>query len=432
VSQGITTSEVTGESVQALAFRIRRDLIANVKVTVKVPNRVAAPPLEKTIQSKSKSAAVAAAHPAVKSVNTHPAIKKYMLAAATLIALTIGIVFEANSRFNAPMYDDEGMLPAAEAFARGQNFANFDLNINIRKLRELHVARMTETPDMVLWGASHWQEAHKELIPGVNWYNSHIHREFWEDLLGMAHIWESNGRMPKKLVIALRDNIFAPMSSRPDYLWEPGIPYWRAMAEKLGIEKEPYLKSLPYHRFREKFALSMLFNNVVRWANAEEKPQVTSETLFKSLDVILPDGSIKWSQEHMDVFTPERTLSESLTFADYKAKHPPLIEPRGVAAFEKLIEHLQAQGVTIYFVQPPYNPQFWDAVQGTDYMTGLQPVIDLQKNLARKYNIKTFGGFDPKSVGCLASEYIDSEHANPKCLQKIFNQYIALDKQASK
>jgi hypothetical protein len=431
VSQGITTSEVTGESVHALAFRIRRDLIANVKVPVKVPIRVAVPSQEKTIQSKSKSTAVVSAHPGVKSVNTHPAIKKYMLAAATLIALTIGIVFEANSRFNAPMYDDEGMLPAAEAFARGQNFANFDLNINIRKLRELHVARMTETPDMVLWGASHWQEAHKELIPGVNWYNSHIHREFWEDLLGMAHIWESNGRMPKKLVIALRDNIFAPMSSRPDYLWEPGIPYWRAMAEKLGIEKEPYLKSLPYHRFREKFALNMLFNNVVRWANAEEKPQVTSETLFKSLDVILPDGSIKWSQEHMDVFTPERTLSESLTFADYKVKHPPLIEPRGVAAFEKLIEHLQAQGVTIYFVQPPYNPQFWDAVQGTDYMTGLQPVIDLQKNLARKYNIKTFGGFDPKSVGCLASEYIDSEHANPKCLQKIFNQYIALDKQAS-
>jgi hypothetical protein len=421
-----------GEGVQALAFRIRRDLIANVKVPVTTPVRGGAPSQEKAALPKLTPTAVVSAPPVVKSVNTHPAIKKYMLAAAMFIALTIGIVFEANSRFNAPMYDDEGMLPAAEAFARGQNFANFDLNINIRKLRELHVARMTETPDMVLWGASHWQEAHKELIPGVNWYNSHIHREFWEDLLGMAHIWESNGRMPKKLVIALRDNIFAPMSSRPDYLWEPGIPYWRAMAEKLGIEKEPYLKSLPYHRFREKFALSMLFNNIVRWANAEEKPQVTSETVFKSLDVILPDGSIKWSQEHMDVFTPERTLSESLTFADYKVKHPPLIEPRGVAAFEKLIEHLQAQGVTIYFVQPPYNPQFWDAVQGTDYMTGLQPVLELQKNLARKYNIKTFGGFDPKLVGCLASEYIDSEHANPKCLQKIFNQYIALDKQASK
>jgi hypothetical protein len=434
VSQGVVSSELIGESVQGLAFRVRRDLFTKLPARAVATPALRAPTLP---QRSPKHQHVAARAQPIAPVDAKPGLhvsnfRKYLLAAGVLTALGVGLVFDSNKRLNAPMYDEDGMLPAAQAFARGENFANFDLNINIRKLRELHVAEMTETPEMVLFGASHWQEAHGNLIPHMKWYNSHIHREFWEDLLGMAYIWESNGRMPKKLVIALRDNIFAPMPSRPDYLWEPGIPNWRKMADKLGVEKEPYWKSLPWHRFREKFSLSMLFNNVVRWANAEELPHATADSSFKELDVLLPDGSITWSKDHMHVFTKERTLQESLNFAKVKIKSPPLIEQRGVDAFEKLIKHLQKQGVTIYFVQPPYNPQFWDAVQGTAYMDGLKPVIDLQKKLAEKYGIRTFGGFDPKSVGCVPEEYIDSEHANPACLQKIFNQFIELDKQAAK
>jgi hypothetical protein len=439
VSQGVVSSELTGESVQGLAFRVRRDLFTRVPARTVTPQAARAPVLphpasvQVPVKHRPAAASVQPTVPSVAKPGLHVSnFKKYLLAAAVLTAMGVGLIFEGNKRFNAPMYDENGMLPAAQAFARGENFANFDLNINIRKLREFHVAEMTETPEMVLFGASHWQEAHKDLIPNMKWYNSHIHREFWEDLLGMAYIWESNGRMPKKLVIALRDNIFAPMPSRPDYLWEPGIPNWRKMADKLGVDKEPYWKSLPWHRFREKFSLGMLFNNVVRWANADELPHETAKSSFKELDVLLPDGSITWSSDHMHVFTKERTLQESLSFAKVKIKSPPLIEQRGVDAFEKLIQHLQKQGVTIYFVQPPYNPQFWDAVQGTAYMEGLKPVIELQKSLAEKYGIKTFGGFDPKSVGCVPEEYIDSEHANPACLQKIFNQFIKLDKQAAK
>jgi hypothetical protein len=432
VSQGIAASDVPGESVQALAFRIRRDLIAKIRVPVPAPVQAIAPPLSRPVLPAVAPAAVLpVTGPAARNVSSHPVIKKYLLAAITLAAIAVGVVFDGNRRFNAPMYDDQGMLSAAESFARGQNYSNFDLNINIRKLRDLHIARMTETPDMILLGASHWQEAHGNLVTHLKWYNAHIHREFWQDLLGMSYILESHNRLPKKMVIALRDNIFAPIESRPDFLWEPGIPYWRLMADKLGIEKEPVWQSLPYHRFRERFSLSMLFNNVARWANADELPSSTAQTRAKSLDTLLPDGSINWSEDHLKVFTPERTLRESLTFADFKIKNPPQIEQQGVAAFEKLIQHLQSKGVTIYFARPPYNPQFWDKVRGTAYMKGLQPVLDVQNTLASKYNIKVIGSFDPYKVGCRPEQYIDSEHANPECLKNIFDEFTKLDKQAS-
>lgn len=360
--------------------------------------------------------------------------KVYALATAIMTGIGMYGVFEANRLYASDMYDERGMLPAAEAFAQGKNYTNFDLNINIRKLRDYHIERMTETPDLVLLGASHWQEAHGFLLNDRTWYNSHIHREFWEDLLAMAYMWEKHDRLPKTMIIALRDNIFMPVEERTDYLWLPGIPYYRAMADKLGIEKQSWFRTAPYARVRERFSLAMLFNNVTRWYNAEELPHKTGKDDFQSLDVLLPDGSIKWSRDHMAIFTPERTLKESLTFAELKRKRPPKIDPRAEPAVDKLLTHLQSKGVKIYFARPPYNPQFWDRVTAPEpdgsespYVKGLKPVIALQERLAAKFGIEFVGSYDPKDVGCVPEQYIDSEHANPSCLQNIFDQFKALD-----
>jgi hypothetical protein len=427
-----------GSNAANVAFRVRQDLFSQVKSAASKPAEARAPTAAPTtpggVVPPLAQAAVAATE--IQTVQTAhkqatSSVLKFLTAAFMLAVAGVALVYDGNRRFNVEMYDDKGMMPAAEAFARGENYANFDLNINIRKLRDFHVGKMTKTPDMVLFGASHWQEAHKGLVTHLDWYNSHIHREFWQDLLGMVYIWESQNRLPKKMIIALRDNIFAPIETRPDFLWEPGIPYWRKMADQLGIEKEPVWQSLPYHRFRERFSLAMLFNNVVRWANADELPHTTTKTDFKSLDVILPDGSIFWSRDHMKIFTPERTLHESLTFADFKIKNPPLVEQKGVDAFERLLEHLKEKGITVYFAQPPYNPQFWDKVQGTAYMEGLKPVIELQEKLAAKHGIKIIGSFDPYKVGCRPDQYIDSEHANPACLQNIFSEFTKHDLQAA-
>jgi hypothetical protein len=434
-------SDVTINAGQAIAFRIRRDLFKSPLISQKasqpasmariIPAAKAgvsqAPPEASTSYAELKTSVQ------IKSATTKQtsSLKTYLVAAAAVAAVCVALVFKGNEQFNSEMYAETGMLPAAEAFSAGENYANYDLNINIRKLRDFHIARMPKTPDMVLFGASHWQEADGGLVTHLDWYNSHIHREFWEDLFGMTYMWESHGRMPKKLIIALRDNIFAPIESRPDFLWEPGIPYWRAMADKMGLEKEPLLTSLPYARFRERFNLSMLHSNFVRWVKSPEAPQATSKDEFQSMDILMQDGSIKWSRDHLAIFTKERTLRESLSFADVKIKSPPLIEQRGVENFDKLLTYLKAKGVTVYFARPPYNPQFWDKVQGTAYMDGLKPVIEMQDKLAAKHGIKMLGSFNPHDVGCTPEQYIDSEHANRWCLKKIFDQFTAYDLEAS-
>ena len=401
------------------------------------PSRGAPPPAAaprvQVIQDFGQPAAPAAA-PAIPIVERRRVAKAgigpaiYAVVSFLLIIAGVAAVWHWNQRFAGEMYDDEGLRPAAEAFAKGQNYAVFDLNLNIRRLRDMHVGMLAETPDVMILGASHWQEANAGLVKDMKFYNAHVHRDYWEDMLGVTEILVRHNRLPKRVIISVRDNLFTPMAARKDFLWEPGIPYWRAMAARLGIETEPVWQSLPYQRLRERVSISMLFTNLTRWYNASEHPHATTDVHFKGLDTLLPDGSIVWSADHLNIFTPERARREALAFAEKRLNSPPMVEERGVAAFEKLLDFYKDKGVTVYFVQPPFNPIYYDHVEGSPYKEGLTKIEDLTRDIARRHGITIIGGFNPHKVGCDASMYIDAEHSNARCLQKIFDEFSALER----
>jgi hypothetical protein len=352
----------------------------------------------------------------------------YSFLCLVLILAGMAGVWWGNKAYGPEMYADNGLLPAVEAFEKGQNYTVFDLNLNIRKLHELQVSRMTKTPDVVIIGASHWQEAHSDLLKGMTLYNSHIHRDFWEDLLGAPYIFAANNRLPKRMIISIRDNQFRPISTRPDFLWEPGIANYRLMADKIGVEKENYWTTFPYQRIRQLFSISMLFDNLTRWHNADVRPHSTTAVRTKTLDTLMPDGSIMWSDAHLAFFSQERMKKEALALAEMRRNDPPQVEQRGVDSFEKLLEYLKSQGTTVYLAQPPFNPVYYDNLQGSTYFEGLQKVDALTREIAARHGLKMIGGFNPHKVGCTPDMYIDAEHSNPTCLQKIFDEFAAIVK----
>ncbi len=350
----------------------------------------------------------------------------YAASLMMLIAAGVAGVWKANVAFAPEMYDNSGMAPAAAALADGKNYAVFDLNINIRRLRDEQVARFTETPDVVLLGASHWQEAHAGLVRSERMYNGHVHRDYWEDLLANVEVYVRNKRLPKRMIIAVRDNQFTPVELRKDFLWEPGIPNYEKMSARLGLAKQSAWLTYPWQRLKERLSLSMLYANVTRWYNAAQFPHASEERHFKSLDTLLPDGSILWSADHMAIFTAERTAAEVKTFAARRRNDPPKIDPNGVTAFDAVLTFLKSKGVQVVLVHPPFNPQFYDAVQGGTYPSGLDKVRGITRELATKHGLKIIGDFNPHAVGCTADMYIDAEHGNPACLQKIFDQYESI------
>ncbi len=418
--------ELSAENLQ----RQTDDLVRSIRATLLGAN---APSLTQPAVTAAAPAPIAQPEPAI--FNAVPREKKavgskrYTLAFVLATVAGIASIWFGNKTYGPEMYGSNGMVPAAEAHSENLNYAVFDLNLNIRALREEQLKRMTKTPDVIILGASHWQEGHKNLLKGQELFNAHIHRDYWEDPLGMVELLVRYNRLPKKLIISIRDNQFTPVEKRKDFLWEPGIPAYREMAKRLGLEPESYVKTLPYDRGRALLSLPMLFDNFTRWHNAKERPGPTTSKHFETLDTLLPDGSITWSNQRMKLFTQARTVSESIAFADKRKNDPPVVDPQGVEAFETLLRFLKEKGVSVYLVSPPFNPIYYDRLQGTPYAEGLQRIETLIKKLATDHNLPLFGGFNPHKIGCTADMYIDAEHSNEHCLQKVMDQFVALDSQ---
>ena len=440
VANSQTGFDTTGDMIRAMrsSFQAQHSTKANATVTAIAPKPIAkssAPAVAQEILAKpaiSIDLAEALPLPVGQAASAKPkqktAGKRYTLALAAATLAGMASIWFANRAYAPEMYGDKGMVPAAVAHANGDNYAVFDLNLNIRALRDEQLKRMKKTPDVILLGASHWQEAHKDLLKGYDMFNAHIHRDYWEDPLGMVELLARHKKLPKKLIISVRDNQFTPVEARKDFLWEPGIPAYRAFTRRIGIKAENFFSTLPYDRGRALISLPMLFENVTRWYNAPEHPHATKKQNFKTLDILLPDGSIKWADKHMALFTPERTRKESLSFAALRENTPPKVDPKGVDAFEKMLGYLKEQGVQVFLVHPPFNPTYYDKLQGSRYAAGLTKIEELTQRIAKDHGLPVFGSFNPHKLGCTSDMYIDAEHSNEKCLQKIFDEFVVIDK----
>jgi hypothetical protein len=418
---GVAETDSRYVSTDEVISRLREAIRAANGAQTK-PQAVVAKPVVQNNIADSDTSVVARTTPANANKKSGLA---YVLAFAAATVLGIAGVWNGNRAYGPEMYGYDGMVPAAEASSKNLNYAVFDLNLNIRALREAQIQRMPKAHDVVLLGASHWQEGDRSIAAGVDFFNSHIHRDYWEDLLGMVNLYVKYDRLPKKFIISLRDNQFKPVEKRTDFLWEPGIPSYHEMTQRLGIERQSTWKTLPYDRMKALVSLPMLFENLTRWHNATELPGPSEQKHFKTLDTLLPDGSIIWSDKHKALFTQERALKESMAFVEVRRNDPPVVDHKGVVAFEKVLHFLKEKGVEVTFVKPPFNPVYYDAVQQGTYAKGLKSIEKLIDDLAVRHGIKVIGSYNPHDVGCTKEMYIDAEHSNSTCLTKVLEPFVA-------
>ncbi|MEM7633692.1 MAG: hypothetical protein AAF299_03965 [Pseudomonadota bacterium] len=351
----------------------------------------------------------------------HPG--RYLAVFALLATLGLAAIWQGNRYFYPMLFNDEMIVEVAEAHTQGRNYGVFDLNINIRDLRNATIERMTGTPDLVVLGASHWQEAHTDLLPQYNFYNSHVHRDYYEDMMAVTEMWVRHDKLPKEMIITIRDNLFTPVSERTDFLWYPGIKYYRDFASRIGFEPHASWQTLPYQTWRELVSLPLLWSQAKHQLQSDVMPHATDERQFDGLDTLLPGGSILWSGEHKRMFTADRARDEALKFAAARRNDPPKIDPKGLVHMEALFDFLTKQGVKVTLAHPQFNPVFWDAVQGSPYMDGLRKIEQITQDWSKKYGFAVMGGFSPDSVGCRAEQYIDAEHGDPACLGALLAQY---------
>lgn len=347
----------------------------------------------------------------------------YLTLFAGLVLLSIAGIWQANKHVFPMLFDQQMIEDVAEAHIAEQNYGVFDLNINIRDLRNETIKRMESTPELVVLGASHWQEAHVDLLPDYDFYNSHVHRDYYEDMMAVTEMWVRHDKLPGEMIITIRDNLLTPISDRTDFLWLPGIKYYRDFAARIGYEPHAWWETLPTNTWQELVSLPLFWTQATRHFLAPTMPHATEEREFETLDVLLPGGSILWSGQHKRLFSQERARSEALAFAESKRNNPPKIDPKGIQHMEALFDFLVSKKVKVTLAHPQFNPVFWEAVQGSPYIEGLKAVEEQTVAWSERYGFPVIGGFAPEAVGCRAEQYIDAEHGNPDCLGKLLAQY---------
>jgi hypothetical protein len=344
----------------------------------------------------------------------------YLLLTALLVALLMAALAAANWHLAPLSYSAAAHARAAAALAAGKGYAVFDLNLDTRGLRRAQIARLAQRSDVVVLGASHWQEAHADLLPGRSFYNAHVHRDYHEDLLAVVEMLLRHDRLPDTLIMSIRDMTFLSEAQRTDALWLTGLADANAMKVRLGIAR-PWLETRPLRRWLALFSLSTLLDNGRRELVAATRPGPVEATSLPAMDVLQPDGSIRWSRDHRDLFTPERTGAEVAAAVAQRANLGLEIDEAAVAELDRLLALLRARGVRVVLIHPPFNPDFYRQVQGTAYGAGLARVEAATARLAAAHGATVVGSFDPTIAGCTAPMFIDAEHSGPACLRRLID-----------
>jgi hypothetical protein len=218
--------------------------------------------------------------------------------------------------------------------------------------------------------------------------------------------------------MSIRDMTFLPEEQRTDTLWLTALADANAMKARLGIAR-PWLETRPLRRWLGLLSLSTLLDNGLRWLVGASRPGPVRAASLPDMDVLQPDGSIRWSSAHRDLFTAERTSAE-VEAALAQRRHLALeIDQAAVAAVGRLLTLLRERGVRVVMIHPPFNPDFYRDVQGTAYGDGLLRVEATTARLAAAHGASVVGSFDPAVAGCTAAMFIDAEHSGPACLRRL-------------
>jgi hypothetical protein len=350
----------------------------------------------------------------------------YLLGTAALAALLMSGIAAANYVLAPLSYSTAAQAQAAAILAGGSNYAVFDLNLDMRGLRRQHIARLDATPEVVILGASHWQEAHEGLLPGRRFYNAHVHRDYYEDLLAVVEMLLRHDRLPKTLIMSIRDMTFAPVAGRTDTLWLTALPDYRAMATRLRLASHAWFETWPARRWLNLLSLHAMWDHALRWLTADSWPGPVRARALPTMDVLRADGSIGWSHAHRAQFTSKRARTEVQTAVAARQDQAPAIDPTAVTAVDRLLALLSERGVRVVLIHPPFHPDFYDQIKRSAYAAGLQQVEAITGRLAKAHGATAVGSFDPAVAGCTATMFIDAEHSGPACLRRVLAQVAGL------
>lgn len=342
-------------------------------------------------------------------------------------AVFFGAVACMNYRLNPLSFSAAEQSAVAATLARGRNVALADPNIDWRDLRSEHVKAMKETPDVVLFGGSRWQEATSAVAPGKRFYNAFVNNDHFEDVVALTGLLYATGRLPRTFILSVRFFSFDYLDRHDSAWWKHFSPEYRAMSERLGIPAHSWSDTVTPMKYSTLLSIEALVDRLARRRAHAGAWQATDQLSDAELNVVGADGALRFSAQHLMALTPERVEKDALESAALNRNRRLRIDRSLLGQLGTLVKFLNKQGVQVVLVQTPVHPAYFKAIQGTPYYDDVLQIENDTRRIAAEAGALVGGGFDSAAFGCTAADYRDFNHASDRCLSRVLRAIPGLE-----
>lgn len=313
------------------------------------------------------------------------------------------------------VYSEEYIDRVVKGLCEGWNVTNV-ADINERILKEKHVKALKGNKyEYVVLGASKAMTIASEDLYHKEMINLAMSGAKLEDLLAIYELCKENNIKYNKIIIGIEPTLFN--ANDDDKRWKSLEGYYRRFIGNEGgnsIGEEMLLVN-------NLFSASYFKSSILYLCKMEEGIEY-SKSYKNEGATKRPDGSMYYARYNCDKLQTE--IDEGATtwmhssFMNYS-----IMSVKHVDLFERLIDSLRKDKVSILFFKIPYHPLFYKRhIKGHKTLAQANQYID---SLAFCHHIKIIGDYNPDKCGLKNTDFYDAVHARKESISRILkNNYI--------
>ena len=307
-------------------------------------------------------------------------------------------------------YDEIATQMAAGKHVEGLE----DSDYNDRNLLAARLKGLSEPLQVMVLGSSRVYTFDHDMFGTDSFYNAGLSEATVYDLLAVAGILTSEGKLPDTVVIGVDAFLFN--KSHDNEKWKELESYANYMSLTLNGKLSPEFShphkdtgrdwekalSLDYFRYNvtllpdgKRFAVSYC-------------DEWETEGYLKHCD-----GSVSYQRELREVNpadVEEMTRQSMEEHVVYRMTDYEEIDKQHFQYFSWLIEDLQQAGVEVILYLPPYSPMMYNYIESEEAFQITLEVEEKVKNLAEEKGLALYGSYDPAGCGLEMTDLYDVYH----------------------
>lgn len=330
------------------------------------------------------------------------------------------------------VYKGDSRLMADSLLAGNQVYFSAG-NGNEREFKRCLIMGMPDEVDCVAVGPSLVFGVRTDMTGEDTFYNLGVSNASFYDIFAQFGLMEACGKHCGRVIFCVDFNFFAGTGADTGSRSGTLKPYADYMTAILEGEEAETPKEDSFARIREKLSqiLSVsYFQSCVSWAG-ERGVDALRERIMEKKDwgiageghrenYYLTDASLVYAlsyQENPPEFVRKEAAEYDIETRFSRKGH---IDPYCAEMFEKLTAYLTGQGVEVELYLCPLSPSLWDRVDNGEYYV-LTELEEYAREIARKYDLKLTGTYDPYTLGMSDADFYDSRHVRHEVMEDYFD-----------